>query len=125
MTDSSLPGIFTPGRIVSSARILTAVWALFWVGVGLLFAVGEGFSQGVVGMLMAGWHAVPGLLFALLVFIAWRWEAPGAVLLLLVSLGIPIFFRGLKPPIILAMTAPPLLGGVLFLVHWRLTRQPA
>ena len=100
------------GRIVLGARVVTGLWALGWAAVSLVFAIGEGSLLHV---------AVPGLLFVSLALIAWRWEAPGSILLVLSALVLPVVFRGLKPLILLFMAIPPLLGGILFFLHWRLS----
>jgi len=70
--------------------------------------------------------AVPGLIFVLLLVVAWRWEAVGGALLVLISVLIavayPILFRRLPARtiilVLLTMAGPPLLAGILFLVHW-------
>ena len=117
------PGGLTPRLVLYSARTLTALWALLWAAFGLLSGLGEG--MGVGGVVM---HTVfPGLIFVLLFLLAWSWEVTGGIVLALIGMLIaavyPFIFRHLPVKTIavadLAMAAPPLLAGILFLAHWR------
>jgi hypothetical protein len=106
------------------ARTLAILWSLFWVWFGIASAIFE--QLDTAGRIL---HvAVPGLFFVVLVLIVWRWEALGGGLLLLAGAAICVAYPLLFGPrfawpvvamVLLTMALPPLLAGVLFLVHWR------
>lgn len=106
------------------ARTLAILWSLFWVWFGIASAIFEQLDTS--GRIL---HvAVPGLFFVVLTLIVWRWEALGGGLLLLAGAAIcvayPLIFgQRFKWQVVflvlLTMALPPLLAGVLFLVHWR------
>jgi hypothetical protein len=106
------------------ARTVTAAWSLFWVWFGLASARYE--QLDAIGTLV---HvAVPGIIFFLLLLVVWRWEMVGGGLLILASLAILVAYPLVFGPrfrwqvvalVLLTMALPPLLAGVLFLVHWR------
>jgi hypothetical protein len=102
------------------ARTVALLWAGLWTLFGLLAGVGEGLD--LPGILMH--TAVPGLVFLLTVFVAWRWELPGAVLLGLVGLLTLFVFGFARTPEGLALlTLPPLFAGALFLASWRADKR--
>jgi hypothetical protein len=100
------------------ARAMALVWAAFWFLFGLASGLGEGL--GPIGAVM---HTVPGVIFLVSALIAWRWEAVGAVLLLLEAPMISGFFHVRDPALLAILPLPPLLAGCLFLAACR--RQPA
>jgi hypothetical protein len=60
--------------------------------------------------------------------VAWRWEVTGGVLLLIVGLTVGIAYAVSPPPQLplvavlittVVFSAPPLLAGILFLLHQR------
>jgi len=113
-----------------SARVLAVSWALFWIWFGLASGIAEGLPPR--GVLIH--TAVPGLFFALLVVVAWRWKTPGGILLVLASLFVfvayPTLFRRLPPLVIfltlLTMAVPPLVAGILLLLDgWLSKTRPA
>ena len=107
----------------NAARVLAILWAGFWIWFGLASGIAEKLTPG--GVLLH--TAVPGLFFVLLLVVAWRWEAVGGALLVLIGLlmavAYPILFRRLPALTIfltdLTLALPPLVAGVLFLLAWR------
>ena len=107
---------------VYAARGLAILWAGFWIWFGFASGLAEGLTPR--GVLVH--TAVPGLFFLVFVAVAWRWEAVGGALLVLVSILIaiayPMLFRRLPALTIfltdLTLALPPLVAGVLFLLHW-------
>jgi len=107
----------------NSARAILLVWAVFWMWFG--FASGLSEHLPPVGVFIH--TAAPGLAFALIALIAWRYERAAAWLLLLVAAAILYTYnefmghRGalyvLQVGSILA--GPPLLAGLLFYLSWR------
>jgi hypothetical protein len=98
------------------AYAVAFVWAGFWTWFGLASGIGEKLRP--LGVLL---HAlVPGGLFLASVAAAWRWEKPGAYLLLLEGLLIailyPMHFPARFLPFVLpTMALPPLVAGILLL----------
>lgn len=124
MTHSTHPVLFY------SARVLAVSWALFWTWFGFGSGIAEGLTPGGVVI-----HtAVPGLFFALLVVVAWRWKTTGGILLVLAGLFVfvvyPILFHRLPSLTIfltlLTMAVPPLVAGILLLMDGRSSKpRPA
>lgn len=102
----------------NAARVILLTWAAFWIWFGLASGLSERLPP--LGVLI---HiAAPGLVFALIVAIAWRYERVAAWLLLAVAAAILFAYnelmghRGalfvLQVGSILA--GPPLFAGLLF-----------
>ncbi|MFH0765407.1 MAG: hypothetical protein V2A61_03200 [Calditrichota bacterium] len=108
-------------KLIWVARIITLLWAGFWVWFGLASGIGEGLSFG--GILL---HAVmPGLVWLALALAVWRWpKVVGGLLIfagLAVLVGYPMSF-GSRFPLLtiicveLTMALPPLLSGILLVI---------
>jgi hypothetical protein len=97
------------------ARAGALLWAGWWTLFGLLSGIGEGLEPGGIFM-----HTLmPGLLFLALAVIAWRWEVPGGILLLLAGLwSLDMFWFARTPQGFLLLALPPLLAGLLLLIDW-------
>jgi hypothetical protein len=91
----------------------------FWLWFGIASAVAEqlGGSSDILHLL------IPGGIYLLTTAFAWRWRAPGAVLLLaeglLVTVGYPVLFARMSLIVkLLTMTTmglPPMVAGVLLM----------
>jgi hypothetical protein len=110
------------------ARVLSLLWAAFWVWFGVASGIGEGLTA--AGTLMH--TAAPGLIFLGSALLAWRVELVGGIGLiaegLLVCVAYPVMASGRFPPqtiffVLLTMGAPPLIAGLLFLLGWRRSRR--
>jgi hypothetical protein len=113
-----------------SARIITLVWAGWWTFFGLASGIGEG--AGILGILEH--TTLPGLIFLVTAFTAWRWERAGGTALvvmgLLVCIGYPLTTSGQMPSsvvtsVVLTMVMPPLAAGGLFNICGRISRSAA
>ncbi len=95
-----------------TARLLSAVWAGFWAVFMLGSAIADG--QPPVGLLRYAW---PAAVFCAVTVWAWRRERPGGVALIAAAAGAVFLFElPYRPAAVwLAMAAPPLAAGVLFL----------
>ncbi len=105
------------------ARGLALIWALSWVFFGIASGIGEELPFGGV----VAHTALPGLVFLLTAFIAWRWETLGAILLLSEGSLVALYFLNDLERIsllgiffvILTATIPAFFIGFLFLISWR------
>ncbi len=113
--------------LLYSARALAVAWAVFWTWFGLASGIAEGLSLG--GVLVH--TAVPGLFFAVLAAVAWRWKTLGGILLAVAGVGVGVAFVilfGRQSAIaifltLLTMALPPIVAGILLLVDCR-SSQP-
>ena len=114
-----------PDRLLSyGARLIAALWAVFWIWLDLNSSLGKGLPLG--GSLLG--ITVPSLFFTLLLFLAWRTEVLVGLLLLLFGALIAVAFlitSGHLPMnavvfVVLTMALPPLAAGTMFLVDWRM-----
>ena len=115
---------------VYGARALVLLWAGFWI----FFFVGSAVVEGASGLVMVIGAAVL-LLFAILALVPWRWEGTGGLLLVVTGLLAGVTYaiasaaivRSDGSPLPLAVraittvvfTVPPLVAGILFLIHHR------
>jgi hypothetical protein len=107
--------------LLYSARALAVAWAVFWTWFGLASGIAEGLSLG--GVLVH--TAVPGLFFAVLAGVAWRWKTLGGILLTVAGVAVGVAYVilfGRKPAItvfltLLTMAVPPIVAGILLLAH--------
>ncbi len=108
-------------------RSLALAWALFWVWFGAASGISEG-----VGFFGAVKHtALPGLIFLASALIPWRFPRSGGIILIvegvLITIAYPIMFDQFPLTIImyvlLTMSVPPLLSGILFLLEHRRIRR--
>ncbi len=113
-----------------AARALALIWAALWTIFALLSGAEPG--SGLKGILMNAPNALPELGFLVCVAMAWRWEAIGAVALLVEALLIFVVYlvvtsgapipRSALSSVLLALGLPPLAAGLLFLAAWRKSR---
>lgn len=108
-------------------RSLSLAWALFWIWFGAASGISEG--VGLVGVVVH--TALPGMIFLVSALIPWRFPRTGGVILIIESIVIivayPIMFDHFPLItivfVLLTMSVPPLLSGILFLLeHRRLSR---
>lgn len=115
------------------ARILSLVWAGFWVYFGLASGISEPTTERGKLMDVLIHTAVPGLVFLVSALIAWWWQAVGGVLLLVEGLVIAVgyllmtqhsrFSLLTKSQVDLMLALPPLVSGILFLAASRMAAQ--
>jgi hypothetical protein len=107
-----------------AARALALAWACFWLYFGLASGLSERLS--LLGVLRHA--AIPGGVFLITALIAWRWQAPGAALLILEGLVVLIAYPAVFGPrfplstvlfVLLLMAVPPILAGILLLAGGR------
>lgn len=110
-------------RMVLMARALALLWAGFWI----FFFLAEAWAWHTPARGVAFWGGI-GLLFVILALLPWRWEVTGGLVLLLLGLLIGVVYSIWSPPRLpvvgraittLALSVPPLLAGIIFLIHHR------
>jgi hypothetical protein len=117
-----VPHVQLAGHYRLAARAVLALGALFWIVYGLTKGMSGPVGQEGYAIPMV----VPGLVLAVLLAVAWKWELVGGIALLswalMAAVYYPLYYSSLPPETILFSTAalslPPLVGGFLFLAAW-------
>ena len=106
-----------------SARVVAILWAGFWC----YFFVAESIASASALGIAIAWISV-GLLFVALALVPWRWERVGGLLLVTAGTLLLIAYAiwppahltsGARAITALILGVPPLLAGMLFLLHRR------
>jgi hypothetical protein len=106
-----------------TARTVLLIVASFWFVFALLSG-SEEYGGGLKGILMNSPNALPWLLLFAFVYVAWRWELIGGILVALMGLYTAFFFDALESPIVfLLISVPLMLLGGLFIASWHLTKN--
>ena len=104
----------------------TARYVLLTLGIPVfIFALLSG-SGGISGIIQNSPNAIPWLLLLVLVFIAWRWELIGGVIITLLGLIMVYFFNFRSPNFFLVtfiLTLLITLFGSFFLLSWYLRKN--
>ena len=89
-----------------------------------LLSGSEGFGGGIMGIVKNSPNALPWLIFLIFVFIAWKWELVGGIIITLFGIAALIFFNSgpnfFWAPFILALLF--ILFGSFFLLSWYLRK---
>jgi hypothetical protein len=111
------------------ARVLALLWAGFWI----YFFIAESLaSPPPVPIVLSA--AGVGLVFIVLAFLPWRWEFTGGLALVIFGVLLGSAYAvwapsrlsaGVRALTAATFGAPPLLAGILFLVHRRLVLHHA
>ncbi len=98
------------------ARTVLAVLVLFWFS----FAILSGASDGLGGLLKNLPNALPWLGLLAIIYIAFRWELLGGVLVLCTGVASISFFHAWTAPVVLVGISLPLLlaGATLVVCHY-------
>ena len=106
-----------------TARTILLIVSSFWFVFALLSG-SEKYGGGLKGILMNSPNALPWLLLFAFVYVAWRWELIGGILIALMGLYTAFFFDVLESPIVLLLISVPLmaLGGAL-IASWHLAKK--
>jgi hypothetical protein len=104
------------------ARLLALLWGGFWIWYGVASGISEG--VGVIGTLR--YAAMPGLILLASALFAWKYARTGGFLLiiegLIIAITYPLIFGSRFPLmtvllVLLTMATPPILAGLMFLIH--------
>jgi hypothetical protein len=97
---------------------IAIAWAGFWLAAGARAGLLEAKSIGEA----IGYTLMPGGLCLALVLATWRWERVGAWAVLACGLAL-VGYSSVQPDVtgpMLLLAGPPLLGGLLLLIHGRM-----
>jgi len=105
------------------ARIVLLIISLFWFVFSLLSGAGD-YGGGFKGILLNSPNTLPWLVLLTLVYISFRWELFGGILIVLMGLFTIFFFNASKHLFVLFVFSLPLmaLGGIL-IFNWYLTKK--
>ena len=105
------------------ARTVLVIVATFWFVFALLSGAEE-YGGGIKGLLLNSPNALPWLLLGVLVYIAFKWELAGGLLIAGMGVFTVFFFHSYKSPVVFFGVSVPVfvLGGFL-VVSWYLTKQ--
>ncbi len=107
-----------------AVRALLVVFALFWFVFALLSGAGQQ-DQGIGVMLRNLPNAMPWLALFIVIYIAFRWELAGGLLVVAAGFFSMAFFNALTSPVVLLAVSLPLvvLGSGLILCWFSDRRQ--
>jgi hypothetical protein len=108
----------------------TARYALLVIGILVflfaLFSGAENYGNGIHGIIRNSPNALPWLVFLLVVFLAWKWELVGGIIITSFGLFLIYFFNFLGPNFFLTtfiMTVLITILGSLFIISWYLRKE--
>jgi len=107
---------WTPRIIILIIAVLFFIFALL--------SGSEEYGGGINGVLMNSPNALPWLVLFLLVGVAWKWEKIGGWFFILFAIFSVFFFNVFKSPgVLLFVTLPILLVGILFLISSKFNKK--
>jgi len=97
------------------------ILAIIAIGFMMMFSM-DCFEMGGTDILVCLFmHNIPALIIAAVLVIAWKWELPGGILFILVSIAGSVYFNGFGGNWgVLPIMAPFLVTGILFITHYYL-----
>ena len=106
-----------------TARTILVIVSSFWFVFALLSGA-QTHGQGIKAILMNSPNALPWLLLGVLVFVAFKWELAGGLLIAGMGVFTVFFFNAYKSAIFFfAISVPLLILGGFFIVCWCLEKQ--
>ena len=104
-------------------RILLLLVAAFWFVFALLSGA-ESYGGGLRGILMNSPNALPWLLLFALVYIVWKWELIGGILITLAGLATIFAFDTYEHIwTFLTISLPLLIIGGISIINWKFTKK--
>ncbi|MFA4941279.1 MAG: hypothetical protein WC582_01615 [Patescibacteria group bacterium] len=81
-----------------------------------IFALLSGAESGMMGIIKNSPNALPWLVLFILVFVAWKWEMIGGLVILFFGIFSFFFFHASGSlPVLLVVTLPLIILGILFI----------
>ena len=98
-------------------RNLARAVLIILAAAGFIFALLSGAESGLSGVIKNSPNALPWLLLFVLVWVAWKWELIGGVILLLLGIFSFFFFNAIESTAVLLLVPVPLVVlGIIFMV---------
>ena len=105
------------------SRITILFGSIFWFVFALLSG-SEEYGGGIKGIVLNSLNALPWLLLFVFVYIAWRWELVGGILVIAMGVFTIFFFDVFKSTVVLfAISIPLIILGILFIINWYINRK--
>jgi hypothetical protein len=106
-----------------ASRTVLVIVSSFWFVFALLSG-SEEYGGGIKGIMMNSPNALPWLLLGVLVYVAFKWELVGGLLIVGMGVLTVFFFNAYKSAFVFFAISVPLviLGGFL-IASWYLTKQ--
>ena len=109
----------------STARYTLLVLGIL-VFIFALLSGSEGHGGGISGIIKNSPNAIPWLILLALIFIAWKWELVGGIIITVLGIAMLYFFNFRGPNFFLAtfiLTLLIVLLGSFFIISWYLTKS--
>lgn len=108
-------------RYVSRTILLTVSVFLF---VFSLLSGAENYGGGLKGILANSPNALPWVFLFVLIYIAWKWELTGGILIASMGIFTIFFFNALESSFVLYFVSIPLIIlGTALIISWYLTKK--
>jgi hypothetical protein len=107
----------------STVKTMLLVVSVFWF-VFALFSGSAEYGGGVKGIIRNSPNALPWLILLIFLYVAWRWELIGGVLVTVMGFFTIFFFNSYESPFVLFVLSVPLivLGGFL-ITSWCVAKK--
>ena len=105
------------------ARTLLVALTLVWFSFALLSGAAE-YGEGIAAVVRNLPNALPWLALFVVVYIAFRWELAGGLLVVAAGFVSVVFFDAPNsPPVLLAVSLPMVVFGFALILCWFLDRR--
>ncbi len=114
-------------KVIIGIRNIARIILLVLTSLLFLFSLvsGADSSEGVIkGIIMNSPNAFPWLILFLMIYIAFKWELVGGILITLMGFSSIIFYRSWKHLFVLfAVSIPLIVLGNILIITWFLTKK--
>ncbi|MFC1617220.1 hypothetical protein ACFL2K_03270 [Candidatus Margulisiibacteriota bacterium] len=105
------------------SRSVLIIIAVFWFVFALLSG-SEELGGGVKGILLNSPNSLPWLLLLLIIYVVWKWEFIGGILIILSGIFTIFFFQTYKSIITFSLISIPLIAiGIMLILSWKLGKS--
>jgi hypothetical protein len=102
------------------ARVLSVIITAFWFIFSLLSGASE-YGGGIKGIVQNSPNALPWVFLSIIIYIAWKRELIGGIIIVTISLFISFFFdiwEAGNRLLFFIIPLPLIIVGLLFIIHW-------
>ncbi len=105
------------------ARTILIIISVFWF-LFALFSGAEEYGGGLKGILMNSPNALPWLSLLVFVFLAWKWELIGGILIVMLGGFTVYFFKAYESlPVFIIISLPLIILGGFYIFSWYLAKN--